>query len=181
MVTKQKTQKIMLSTKVFKNGYKVAKGSEIAKNEENDCIVRAIANSFEIDYDSAHSFAKSKLGRKDKKGTTNSRGVLMNLKNQKLEFEKSGQLDLFCDNKVSKTIYFIGDCPKMGGKLRNRSYTHKDVAYTVKTFMDKFKKGTYFLIVNKHALVCKDGVLIDNPGKRFAGYRRVVESAFTIQ
>jgi len=34
---------------------------------------------------------------------------------------------------------------------------------------------------NKHALVIKDGQIIDNPDMRFTGYRRVVEHAFKIK
>ena len=63
----------------------------------------------------------------------------------------------------------------------NRKYKHKPVAYTVKTFMQKYTKGTYLLLVNKHALVVKDGVVVDNSNYRFNGYRRTVESSFKIE
>ena len=56
----------------------------------------------------------------------------------------------------------------------NVEYTHKQVSYTVKTFSAMFSKGTYIVLVNKHALVIKDGVVVDNPNNRFDGYRRVV-------
>ena len=58
----------------------------------------------------------------------------------------------------------------------NTEYTHKKVAYTVKTFCAKFNKGTYIVLVHKHALCIKDGIVIDNPDMRFTGYRRIVES-----
>ena len=58
----------------------------------------------------------------------------------------------------------------------NTDYTHKKVAYTVKTFCAKFNKGTFIVLVNKHALTIKDGIVIDNPDMRFTGYRRIVES-----
>jgi hypothetical protein len=58
----------------------------------------------------------------------------------------------------------------------NKDYTHKPVQYTVKTFCAKFSKGTFIVLVNKHALCVKDGIVIDNPDMRFTGYRRVVES-----
>ena len=56
----------------------------------------------------------------------------------------------------------------------NKEYTHKKVAYTVKTFSAMFSKGTYIVLVHKHALVIKDGIVVDNPNNRFDGYRRVV-------
>jgi len=37
-----------------------------------------------------------------------------------------------------------------------------------------FNKGTYVVLVHKHALTIKDGVVVDNPNNRFDGYRRVV-------
>ncbi len=37
----------------FKNGYDVTLGTSLAKNEKNDCSVRALANAFNITYDVA--------------------------------------------------------------------------------------------------------------------------------
>ena len=54
--------------KNFKNGYDVTIGSSLAKNEKNDCAVRAFANAFNISYDVAHKFAEDKFARKAKKG-----------------------------------------------------------------------------------------------------------------
>ena len=65
---------------------------------------------------------------------------------------------------------------KIVNKPINREYTHKRVNYTVKTFCASFSKGTYIVLVNKHALVIKNGIVVDNPNNRFEGYRRVVES-----
>ena len=47
--------------------------------------------------------------------------------------------------------------------------------------MKNFKNGTYILLVKEHALVVKNGVIIDNPNYQFTGYRRVVESAFQVK
>ena len=66
-------------------------------------------------------------------------------------------------------------------KPRNPDYTHKPVQFTVKTFCSKFNKGTYIVLVNKHALCIKDGIVIDNPDMRFTGYRRVVESSIRVK
>ena len=97
-------------------------------------------------------------------------------------FPVEGQLDLFSGNNDKEfKIKHIGDMPKMGGKLINKKYKHKKVAYTVKEFIQKFKKGTYLLLVNKHALTVKNGVMIDNGNYQYGGYRRVVESAFQVK
>ena len=62
----------------------------------------------------------------------------------------------------------------------NPKYTHKPVAYTVKAFAQRYNKGTHILLVHKHALVIKNGKLVDNGDMQFGGYRRVVESAFKV-
>ena len=45
--------------------------SAIAKGESNDCVVRAIASTFGLEYDVAHKFAADKLKRQPRKGTFN--------------------------------------------------------------------------------------------------------------
>ena len=170
----------MLDKKVFKSGYDVSKVSEIAKAEKNDCVVRAMSNAFGVTYNTAHAFVKATFNRKDRKGTKGTYKTLKTLKDVTLEDEnKVGQLSLF-PKSVTRKIKYVGSSPKSGGKLYNTDYTHKKVAYTVKTFLNKFKKGTYIVLVHKHALVVKNGILIDNQDMRFTGYRRPVESAFKI-
>jgi len=170
----------MLDKKVFKSGYDVSKVSEIAKAEKNDCVVRAMSNAFEVTYNTAHAFVKATFNRKDRKGTKGTYKTLKTLKDVTLEDEnKVGQLSLF-PKSVTRKIKYVGSSPKSGGKLYNTDYTHKKVAYTIKTFLNKFRKGTYIVLVHKHALVVKNGVLIDNQDMRFTGYRRPVESAFKI-
>ena len=172
----------MLDLKVFKDGYEVS-GSLLAKSEKNDCVVRACANAFEIEYDQAHSFVKSRFNRNDLQATKNTHNTLNDLCDEVTVFNNTEgtQLDLFSENLNKEyEVQHIGTEPKMGGTLINRKYKHKKVAYTVKTFMQKYTKGTYLLLVNKHALVVKDGVVVDNPNYRFSGYRRTVSSAFKV-
>ena len=149
----------------FKNGYEVSNGSLIAKGEKNDCFVRACANAFNITYDVAHGFVTKEFKRKARKGTRNVLGVCKAL--GKVTF------DLFQDTLFPITKEYKLSCVS---RLINKEYTHKRVNYTVKTFCAKFSKGTYIVLVNKHALVIKDGIVIDNGDMRFTGYRRVVES-----
>ena len=165
----------------FKNGYEVSEKSEIAKNEKNDCAVRAIANAFRINYNMAHVFVTENFNRKKGKGTNNFTNVLKGLAKEPITFEPSGQLSLFNADKKAFSIDHIGDMPKRGGKLINRAYKHKKVAYTVKAFAQKYQNGTFIVLVHKHALVIKNGVVIDNPQNQFNGYRRVVESAFIVK
>ena len=149
----------------FKNGYEVANGSLLAKSEKNDCVVRACANAFNVTYDIAHSFTAETFKRKFRKGTYNVYNALNEL--GKVSF------DLFQDSLFPITKEYNLKAIK---NPINREYTHKKVSYTVKTFCSKFSKGIYIVIVHKHALCVKDGIVIDNGDMQFTGYRRVVES-----
>ena len=153
----------------FKNGYDVTQGSVLARNEKNDCAVRAIANAFNVTYDTAHMFASTKLERKARKG--------VKAMFTKLDLLGEATFDLFSNTLFPETRTY-----KLDGVLNpiNKDYTHKDVSYTVKTFCTKFNKGTYIVLVNKHALTIKDGIVVDNPNYKFTGYRRVVESYFKV-
>ena len=154
----------------FKNGYEVSNGSLIAKGEKNDCVVRACANAFNITYDIAHKFVAVEFKRKARKGT---KAVYSTFKALgKVSFE------LFKDSLFPVTKEYNLSCVN---KPINKKYTHKKVKYTVKTFCASFSKGTYIVLVNKHALVIKNGIVVDNPNNRFNGYRRVVESVIKIK
>ena len=153
----------------FKNGYEVSKGSLIAKGEKNDCVVRAIANAFNISYDVAHEFTAKEFKRKARKGTKNVFATCKAL--GKVTF------DLFQDTLFPITKEYKLSCVS---RLINKEYTHKKVKYTVKTFSAMFNKGTYVVLVHKHALTIKDGIVVDNPNNRFDGYRRVVESVIRV-
>ena len=149
----------------FKNGYEVANGSLLAKSEKNDCVVRACANAFNVTYDIAHKFTAETFKRKARKGTTNVFTTFKELGNV--------AFDLFQDSLFPITKEYKLKAIK---NPINREYTHKKVSYTVKTFCSKFNKGTFVVLVHKHALVIKDGVVVDNKDMQFTGYRRVVES-----
>jgi len=135
----------------FKNGYDVTQGSVLALNEKNDCAVRAFANAFNITYDTAHQLGFATF-------------------------------DLFSNTLFPETrTYGIHPLKRSkSGKVVNTNYTHKEVNHTVKTFCEQYNKGTYIVLVRKHALTIKDGIVIDNPNYRFTGYRRIVESACKI-
>ena len=166
--------------KNFKSGYEVSNGNVIASGEKNDCFVRAVANAFEIDYTQAHGFVKAKFNRRNRLGTKKVNSTLKELSNEVFEFQPSGQLNLFEQNDKVFEVKHLGNEPKRGGKLINKKYKHKKVAYTVKAFAQKYSTGTHIVLVHKHALVIKNGVVVDNNINQFNGYRRVVESAFKV-
>ena len=159
----------------FKNGYDVTMGSSLAVNEKNDCAVRAFANAFNITYNTAHEFAANVFNRKPRKGTKSVFPTLAEL--------GFAQFDMFADSLFPETrVYSIHPLTRSKtGKVVNHAYRHKEVSHTVKTFCAEFNKGTFIVMVAKHALVIKDGIVIDNPNYKFTGYRRIVESAVAIK
>ena len=163
--------------KNFKNGYQVSGSSETAKGEKNDCVVRAIANACDVNYEQAHQYCAETFDRKKGKGTQLFTTLLKT--NSEMVFDEVGQLDLFAQG-IKRNVKHLGDMPKMGGQLINPKYKHKKVAYTVKEFAQRFNKGNYILEVAKHALAVKDGVVVDNGNYQVGGYRRPVQSAFQI-
>ena len=135
----------------MKQQIKYAKSSEvikgyseslIAKNETNDCVVRAFASSCDVDYDRAHYFVKEKFKRQDRKGTANfysTMRALINVYNARLNgkrFEEKDLTDLKTENKTKSA--------------------------TVGQFLKKYTTGTYLVVVRGHAFTIKNGTVIGN-------------------
>ena len=147
--------------KNFKSGYEVSGSNATAKKETNDCVVRAIANACDVNYNQAHKYVADKFDRKKGKGTQMFMSTLDNV--NQMSFDEVGQLNMFNEGIV-RSIKSLGKGPEEFG-----------------TFEIKKQKGNFLLAVNKHALAIKDGVVIDNGNYQFDGYRRVVEGAYQIK
>jgi hypothetical protein len=134
--------------------------SVIAKNETNDCFVRAVASAYEIPYDEAHTWVKEKFGRKDRKGTM---------------FVACKLATMYSLNQTfsGKSIKAIGDL---------RSYvpnTYKIKRTTLNQFIKKYPTGTYIIIVRGHAFTLKNGAVIGN-SQDAKSMRKIVHDAFEI-
>ena len=123
--------------------------SKIAQSESNDCAVRAIASSFEMHYDEAHKFVAKKWFRGNREGTRNfvggmrgmvSKGVLINGKSFSNLGDQHGHMKY--DVKVK-------------GQIVKRNMT-------TGTFIKKFPKGKYLIVVRGHAFSIIDGVVVGN-------------------
>ena len=140
--------------------------SEIAKNEKNDCFVRAVAAATGSNYDAAHSFVKEKFGRKNGKGTELVQAHMMNLEKNGMEIDgKEFKVSVLGSEKTTNKYKLYGEIVK-----RKK---------TVKSFIKDNPKGTFIVGVSKHAFTVKDGVLIDNAGEEFRPTRKV-DCAFKI-
>ena len=140
--------------------------SELARQEKNDCVVRAVAAASGSAYEPAHQFVKSVFDRNDKEGTfgvgvtiEKIEGKVQEIGNSKVVFKTLAE-----DKKIN---YY-----KLHGQVVKRQKT-------VKSFIQDNKKGTFMVLVSKHAFVIKDGVLIDNRGEEFRPTRKV-QDAFKV-
>jgi hypothetical protein len=134
--------------------------STIAKSEKNDCFVRAVASSFEIPYDDAHSWVKEKFNRENKKGT-------------RWVSSKMGTMSTIGHILNSKSIKTID-------KLRSYdSVKMKMKRTTLNQFIKKYPTGTYLLLVRGHAFTLKNGSVIGNTGDA-KSIKKIVNDAFEI-
>ena len=138
------------------------KNSKIAKNEKNDCFVRALAAATDMDYDTTHQEVKDQFGRKNNKGTENHMII-----GQMLNAEENGLVigdKRFSVNVLGKAR--THNTYKLYGELIKRKKT-------VKSFIKDNPKGNFLVTVSKHALAIVDGKLIDNKGEEFRPTRKV--------
>ena len=152
-----------ISTKDAIIGYS---DSVIAKNETNDCVVRAISSAFEMHYDEAHQFVKVKFGRENRKGTRFFVGGLRRMVDDKVKI----------NGKSFET---------MGGQFAQMDYDVKVKGQIVKrkmttgTFIKKYPVGKYLVVVSGHAFSIIDGAVVGNTSDATMK-KRVINNAFKI-
>ena len=120
--------------------------SAIAKGETNDCVVRAVASTFGLEYNVAHRFVAEELGRKPRKGTSNTAIKLSSLTNIK-------GIPYSVIPKANLTYPGSARHQKNGGKPTN---------ITLSMFIEKYPKGKYLVIKKGHAFSVIDGVVVGN-------------------
>ena len=151
-----------------RNEIKGLSNSSIASGEKNDCVVRAMASACDINYDTAHGLVKTEMKREDRMGTLNNDIVSAMKKFAKEGLEVSGkkfEVSLLGKSRIMNSY-------KLHGEIIDRQKT-------VKSFIKDNLKGTYVVLVSKHAFTVKDGVLIDNVGEEFRPTRKV-QGAFCL-
>ncbi len=132
--------------------------SALAKSERADCVVRAIASAFDLEYDKAHQWVAKTFNRKPKKGTFGFPTGMNKMSDNKTRF----------NYKRTKTIdskYLTTN----GGKSK----------MTVGTFAKEYNKGTYIIRVSRHAFTIKDGSVIGNPNDA-TQLRKIIKNAWKV-
>ena len=147
--------------------------SELAKKENNDCVVRAFMCALNLSYDQAHAWVKNELKRQDRKGT----------------YMNAYGKNIIGKTKNGKKISFIGTHPSrsfmkhsLGSDkvLVNQKYK-KATGYTLKSFMENNPVGNFVLIVQGHAVAVVNGVLFGNSDEKWNGLYRSVWFGFEMK
>ena len=137
-----------------------------AKNEKNDCFVRAVASASGSTYEAAHAYVKETFKRQDRQGTQFVDSTMLSIEGKLQEFgQVKVKFEKLPKEKIKNTY-------KLYGELIDRQKT-------VKSFIKSNPKGTFIVLVSKHAFTIKDGVLIDNQGEEFRPTRKV-QSAYRV-
>ena len=143
------------STSIAIKGYA---DSALAKSETNDCVVRAIASAFDIEYFKAHKWVADKFNRKPKKGTFGFPIGMNRMSDNKTRM----------NYKSTKTID-----PKHLTTNNGKS------KMTVGTFAKEYNIGTYIIRVDRHAFTIKDGSVIGNP-EDATKLRKIIKNCWKI-
>jgi hypothetical protein len=123
--------------------------SVIAKSEDNDCVVRAIATAADMDYDSAHKFTREKFCRNNKKGVYRFASTI-NLLSKNNEQINGKSIEIITEEH-NTMLYYV---TVKGMKTLRRT--------TTGSFIKRYPVGTYIVTVSRHAFTIKDGVVIGN-------------------
>ena len=147
--------------------------STTARTETKDCVVRAFASAFDVSYDYAHKYVAEEFKRKPRNGTffTTSKMVKLSEEPIRVNGKKIIPIGTKCGSIVYP--YSLSYEVKVKGETVKRQMT-------VGTFVKKNPKGTFFVLVRKHAFTIKDGVVIGNPEDAIKT-KRPIMAAFQIK
>lgn len=120
----------------------IATGAKVRGNE-NDCVVRAIANSFNMPYDEAHRLAR-KHGRRDNRGMP------------------IGMLSSLLREVGAECIGVFGTTIAAGSFGRLFPETTKYRGVTVERAIKMCGTGSYMFHVRGHIFAVVDGEIVDN-------------------
>ena len=138
----------MITNYICSSDYiKGVKESTKAKRETNDCVVRAIASATDMDYDTAHEYVRKTFKRKEGKGTHDFQ-YKMNIMAKNGEKINGKSIKIITEEHNTMFYYVTVKGVK---KLRST---------TTGSFIKKYPKGTFVIVVNRHAFTIKDGVII---------------------
>ena len=137
-----------------------------SKVSKSDCFPRSLSVATGISLRTSYSICRDVFKREDGKGTSS---AMINEVFAKAE--KEGGLEL--DGKTFKIRKCNEDETKNLYKVKGEVIARKK---TLKSFIQSNQKGTFIVLVAKHALVVEDGKLLDWKGMAFLPTRKVLEA-----
>jgi len=144
-----------------------------ARRETNDCVVRAFASAFDVTYDYAHKYVAEEFKRQPRKGTYFTASKMSKLSEGVLKVNNKKIIPIGTKSNSVIYPYSLSYEVKVKGETVKRQMT-------VGTFVKKNPKGTFFVLVRRHAFTIKDGVVIGNP-EDAVKKKRPMKAAFEIK
>jgi len=144
-----------------------------ARRETNDCVVRAFASAFDVTYDYAHKYVAEEFKRQPRKGTYFTASKMSKLSEGVLKVNNKKIIPIGTKSNSVIYPYSLSYDVKVKGETVKRQMT-------VGTFVKKNPKGTFFVLVRRHAFTIKDGVVIGNP-EDAVKTKRPMKAAFEIK
>jgi len=144
-----------------------------ARRETNDCVVRAFASAFDVTYDYAHKYVAEEFKRQPRKGTYFTASKMSKLSEGVLKVNNKKIIPIGTKSNSVIYPYSLSYEVKVKGETVKRQMT-------VGTFVKKNPKGTFFVLVRRHAFTIKDGVVIGNP-EDAVKTKRPMKAAFEIK
>ena len=138
-------------------GSKQAATDTLSRNENNDCVVRAVQHAFGVDYIDAHHFCETKLNRVSGQGTYTNQYLDKVTQAFGKRISKMGRSGRLTRAKKSKVTRWSNEKSAFVKKRETLQ-----VRYKVKEFIKKFPIGKYIVIVNAHAFVLVEGEVMGN-------------------
>ncbi len=153
------------------NAIKDYNNSLVAKSEDNDCVVRALAAVTNSTYDESHAYVKKTFGRKKGKGTPMFHVKMKINEGKKVLGSKYSILKNHTKTTYTKTVKdrYWGTVHKIKTTLDSEYYPlitkygkTRVSQMTVKSFLKEYDKGKYLIHVRGHAFAIIDGVVVGN-------------------
>lgn len=146
----------------------IKQGSATKLNaDSNNCTVLSFAAATNIPYDQAYSIAQDKWSRVKGKGVTTSTLTRFFGEDNINVCEHNIIINDIATKFVSKKIdvknYYLY---KKTGKINT-------CQMNINSFIKKYPKGTYYMLVSKHAFVIKDGEVLDHESHKNKMSRRI--------
>ena len=147
------------------------RNSVVAKSEDNDCVVRALAAVTDSTYEESHTYIKKTFKRINGNGTPNFDTIMKKNIGKRILGVKYKRLTNHITTTYIKTVKdkYWGTVHKMKTTLDSKYYPlittygkTRASQMTVKTFLSDYNVGSYLIHVRGHCFAIIDGVVIGN-------------------